>query len=330
MHPATSLLFGCLLGFVLQRGDFCLHGAMREVCEARPGPRLRAWALAVGLLAALASLATLTGVAVPPTPPMAIRAVFAGGLLFGVGMVLARACALSMWARVGTGSAGCAAAIAAFAVTVIGASRSPWIAALAAGDDAALAVPARSGTSLAVIVVVAVTLVVLLFVASPLTPEPRRWPWPLTGVAITALVAAGAALRGSAAEGVSALQGVRGLADTAMSTGEPIGSMGVILVGIPIGSWLSARSGGPLAWRVPTPLELARRTVGGALMGIGAVLAAGCNAAHALGGVAFLSPVALVALAGMLAGSAVALRLAGARRGVELRRVRTSVTRVRR
>lgn len=330
MPPAASLLFGCLLGFVLHRGDFCLHGAMREVCEARPGPQLRAWALTVGLLTALASLATMTGVVGTVAPPLSLRAVFAGGLVFGVGMVLARACTLSMWSRVGTGSVGCIATIAGFAVAAVAASHSALVTTLTAGNDATLAMPARGMGSLAIIVVVAVTLVVLLLVASPLAPEPRRWPWPLTGVAVTILVVAAAVLRGSAAEGLSALQGVQGLADAMVSTGAPLGGMAAMLAGTPLGSWVSARSGGPLAWRVPVPMELARRAAGGALMGIGAVLAAGCSAAHALGGVAFLSPGALVALAGMLAGSGVALRLAGVRRGVELRRVRTSVTRARR
>ena len=86
----SGLVVGLLLGVVLHRGDFCMHSALRELVAGRPGGNVRAYlvALAVQLLAvnALAALGWLT----VPIPPVAALGAALGGLMFGVGMVLAK------------------------------------------------------------------------------------------------------------------------------------------------------------------------------------------------------------------------------------------------
>jgi len=86
----SGLIVGLLLGVVLYRGDFCMHSALREIAARRPGRSVRAYlvALAVQLLAvnALAGLGWL----VVPIPPVAAVGAALGGLIFGIGMVLAQ------------------------------------------------------------------------------------------------------------------------------------------------------------------------------------------------------------------------------------------------
>lgn len=317
----AALALGVIAGVVLQRGDFCLHGALREACSSRRGPRLRAWMLAMGLLMALGAVASPADL-VPRAVPAPAIAVFTGGVLFGVGMVLARACALTIWSRLGTGSVGSLAAAAAFTATVVvAAPRGPLVALLRGGD--ALALPARASVPAPIVLLGALIGVTVLFVRSPLSPEPRRWPWPLTGLAVAGVVVAAVVL-GGGGEGLSALRGARGLVTGAVGTGAQVDGMAAILAGIPMGSWLSARTAGPLSWRVPGAGELTRRVLGGMLMGVGAVAAGGCGAAHALGGAALLAPAALLALAGIAVGGATAVCMAGRHPAVEVRRVRAA------
>lgn len=90
MAALLGLPVGLLLGIVLQRGDFCMHSAVREALGARAGYQVRAYLAALGvqlgLVNSLAALGVLT-VFLPPVTPVAT---LAGGLLFGVGMILAK------------------------------------------------------------------------------------------------------------------------------------------------------------------------------------------------------------------------------------------------
>lgn len=86
----SGLVVGLLLGVVLHRGDFCMHSALRELLGGRPGPNLRAYLVALALqLLAVNALASLRWLAVP-LPPVAVVGAVLGGVVFGMGMVLAK------------------------------------------------------------------------------------------------------------------------------------------------------------------------------------------------------------------------------------------------
>ena len=113
------------------------------------------------------------------------------------------------------------------------------------------------------------------------------WPWPVTGLALGG-VGLLAWVSGSAAGwgwGLSITGPSRSLAEITL-LGMP-GAAGwgtALIVGIPLGAWLSARARGPVRWRAPGRGELGRRFAGGVLMGVGGTLAAGCNVGNALTG----------------------------------------------
>lgn len=87
-----------------------------------------------------------------------------------------------------------------------------------------------------------------------------------------------------------------------------------LIVGIPIGTWLSARACGPVRRRAPGRGELGRRFAGGLLMGVGGRLAAGCNIGNALTGLSVLAVNSLIATAAIVGGAAVAIVWPGIRR----------------
>jgi uncharacterized membrane protein YedE/YeeE len=110
-HLALNWLVGIALGVTLQRGRFCFAGAFRDLYLMRNGTMMRA--ILVGLAIATPLFALLQARAVPnpsfgalPTGahvvPLGLHLVV-GGLLFGVGMVVAGGCVSGTLYRIGEG-----------------------------------------------------------------------------------------------------------------------------------------------------------------------------------------------------------------------------------
>ncbi len=89
-----------------------------------------------------------------------------------------------------------------------------------------------------------------------------------------------------------------------------------IVVGIPLGTWLSARAHGPVTWWAPRWPELGRRFAGSGLMGVGGTLAAGCNVGNALTGFSVLAVNSVIATAAIVGGATVAIAWPGIRRRI--------------
>ena len=134
-----GLLIGAVFGFFAQRSQFCLRAAVVEVARAQFGPKLAVWLLAFAaaiiltqslLLAGqfdtsnvrqLASQGSVSGAAI-------------GGLLFGIGMVLARGCSSRLLVLAANGNLRALLSGLIFAVTAQASMNgilSPWREALA-------------------------------------------------------------------------------------------------------------------------------------------------------------------------------------------------------
>ncbi|RAP42482.1 lipocalin [Rhodovulum viride] len=109
----TAALFGLIAGGIFgvaaQRSAFCLRAAAVEVARGQLGARLAVWLLCFSTALVWVQAAELSGLmrsgdarimAVPGSWSGAV----AGGLLFGVGMVLARGCAGRMLVLAATGN----------------------------------------------------------------------------------------------------------------------------------------------------------------------------------------------------------------------------------
>ena len=102
-------LLAAVLGFVMRETRFCTMGAISDVVYLGDWMRVRQWGMAVGVaMAGFALLAVWGGVKAADTL-YAMRQVLwlssiVGGLLFGVGMVLASGCGARNLTRLGGGS----------------------------------------------------------------------------------------------------------------------------------------------------------------------------------------------------------------------------------
>lgn len=90
----TGLFIGILLGFILQRGRFCVTGAFRDVWVAKNSWWLGAFFIAISVQAVGLAIFNSTGFLPTETAasPFAPVATVAGGFIFGIGMLLAGGC----------------------------------------------------------------------------------------------------------------------------------------------------------------------------------------------------------------------------------------------
>ncbi|MBT1074028.1 YeeE/YedE family protein [Geobacter grbiciae] len=104
---AIGLMLGLIAGFVMHRADFCIAGMFRDLFLFRSTARLRALVLYLAVAMVLFEGARLLGL-LPLYPfPLLGPASLAGtlgGVLFGIGMVLAGGCVVGTLYRLGAGN----------------------------------------------------------------------------------------------------------------------------------------------------------------------------------------------------------------------------------
>lgn len=135
-----GLVIGALFGFFAQRARFCLRAAVIEVARREPGARLAVWLLAFGCALILTQALLLGGqFDTASVRQLASRGSLSGaligGLLFGIGMVLARGCSSRLLVLAANGNLRALLSGLVFAVTAqasLGGILSPWREALAA------------------------------------------------------------------------------------------------------------------------------------------------------------------------------------------------------
>lgn len=103
-----SLGLGLFSGVIMHRSDFCLAGAIRDIFLFRQSPLFPSLVLLITLNMAFIEIARLTGFLAYDLPSSlyglpALTTLF-GGMLFGVGMVLAGGCVVGVLYKFGAGS----------------------------------------------------------------------------------------------------------------------------------------------------------------------------------------------------------------------------------
>jgi hypothetical protein len=103
---AISLLLGLAAGFVMHRSDFCMAGMFRDMFLFRRTVMIRSFFLLVVASMLLFEGARRIGLLSVPFPLLYPPAVtnLIGGLLFGIGMVLAGGCVVGALYKMGSGS----------------------------------------------------------------------------------------------------------------------------------------------------------------------------------------------------------------------------------
>lgn len=319
-----GILVGITFGFVLQRGRFCMNSAFRDIILLKEYTLLKAVVIAIVVqMVAFQVMAALGLITISPKP-LAWGANILGGLVFGIGMALAAGCASGTTYRVGEGMMGSLLALLGYAI----ASLSTKVGVLAdftkqlradttikAEDGTALTLGNILGTETAelltwIIVIVIAGVVFGYFIWKNILPWQKEgnkpdfsdlgkkifkdgWAWWVTGIAIGLIGII--ALLTSAETGRNYPLGITGGwidvfkflttgADAALSW------IFFLVLGIIVGAFIAALIAGEFKLRTPKEGKtLLTQFFGGILMGIGAVVAAGCNIGNILSGFPYLS-----------------------------------------
>ena len=327
---AAAVVLGAVLGLAFgvlaQRSRFCLRRGLVGGDQER-GAALGTWAiaLAVAVAGTGALLATglldLTGHRLVASR-VPLLAILVGGLLFGVGMVLTRGCASRLTVLAGSGNLRALTALIVFAAVAhatLKGALAPLRTSLGsvtvdAGAWASLA--ALPGGVLVWSAGIALVLVVLAVRSG------ARLPLLAAGAAIGLLAPLGWLGTGYLLKDEFDAIPVESIALTsagaetlfwwvASSAIAPTFGVG-FLAGVVAGSFVAARLSGEFkveGFNDATPTG--RYLAGGALMGLGGVLAGGCTIGAGLSGVAVLSTASFLALIAIAAGAFVADALVG-------------------
>ncbi|MBE2197450.1 MAG: YeeE/YedE family protein [Anaerolinea sp.] len=320
MNPLvyTGLALGILFGFALQRGRFCMNSAFRDILVLKDYDLIKSVGVAVLLGMAGFAIMGMAGIVQLNPKPLLWGANILGGLVFGMGMVLAGGCASGITYRAGEGMVGAMAAIGGFSLAALMAAMGvfkPFVSSLQ--ESTKITMADGSAPTLANIFglpqyVMALGIVIVatglwIYLARRNKEEDdygyddpatlgerifkRGWGWLASGLAIGVISIIAFPL--SAAAGRNYPLGITGgwvAIFKSLVTGENAMSWEAFLVlGVVIGAVIAALIAGEIGLRAPAPKMLVQTFGGGLLMGFGAVCASGCNVGHILSGVPQLS-----------------------------------------
>jgi uncharacterized membrane protein YedE/YeeE len=318
----AGLVTGVLFGVAAQRSRFCLRASTVEFARGRVGPRMSIWLIVFATALAATQGAILGGLldvsdARQLSGAGSLSGAIIGGLMFGIGMVLARGCASRLLVLSATGNL--RALVTGLVLTLVAQSALSGV--LAPGREAISALWLVSGPERDLMQGLglsrsAVLGAALLGLAVALVLAHRREVSPgemLAGVGVGLAVTLGWVLTYAIAQAsfeivpVSSVTFTGPATDTLMALvtqrSVPL-SFGIGLVpGVFLGAGVAALIAGE--WKIErfgpdTPME--RYIAGAILMGFGAMLAGGCAVGSAVSGGAVMSLTAWVAGASIWAG----------------------------
>lgn len=313
MATILAILAGLGLGYIIERGDFCFHSTLRGLVRRPPQLDLfRAYLLALLVATPVVWGLRAVGLIDPWIPPFAWQANIAGGVVFGIGMVVASTCITGLFYKLGHGMLGTLIGLMTWAAGDILTYRGPLSGLRAALNGNDVTVNGQSATALNLLGPVGPGLVILVGIAiavwlwrSPRRDRGQYWAWPLLGAAVglfTGLVWLLAQTGGS--NYTFGTSGVPTSLFLALTTGSPLWSawITIALVSLVPGALIAARTAGTLWVRGESTRRYLELAVGGFLMGVGAAIAGGCNLGHSLVGVPLLSLGSITTTISMFAG----------------------------
>ena len=117
MSIILAIFSGIGLGYVIERGDLCFHSTLRGLVKVpRELDLFRAYLLALLIATPVVTGLRTLGWIDPWIPPFAWPANIAGGVIFGVGMVVAASCITGLFYKLGHGMLGTLVALVAWVI----------------------------------------------------------------------------------------------------------------------------------------------------------------------------------------------------------------------
>jgi hypothetical protein len=331
---ASGLLIGGLVGFILQRGRFCMNSAFRDVIFIKDYRFLRASIIALAVMIVGANILNDTGTLTLARQPLWFVAQIVGGYVFGLGMVMAGGCGSGIIYRIGEGQFNAVIATFGFVTGIAATSHGilrpvyVWLRSFSMpingqpapglwhllGGDAGIT--AKWG----VIAVLLVIFGVFVLKGKPFTKKGKGLFWSVTGLLlgiIGVITFWASAHYGGFPRGLSFTTPLRDLFFTITTgnsmAGPPfkmhrIGYLittwpALYILAVPFGAYISAKMYREFKWKVPPIGDLLTVFAGSLLMGFGATVAGGCNVGQALTGFATLSIGSILATIAIIAGN---------------------------
>ncbi len=324
----TAVAAGFLFGYCAQRGGFCLTRALSNLVLMRDGSIARAYVLALVIAIAGMYLLRALGAYLPalefteeiPIRPLRWVGNLVGGFIFGIGMILSGGCAGSTWYRLGEGAIGAWIVVFGFALGATATNVGILAPIRQTLQQHEISVGAQPATlyNLGSVVGVQPWLVVAIVVLAAgiwllrgdAEPEHGKWRWPVTGSLMGGIIVLGWYFSsfGGIPVGITFAENTGHLLTypLVLFPGRVTWGM-LLLIGVPAGAAVAAWRNGEFAWKAPAGFTSVQLFAGGLVMGIGALIAQGCNITQGLTNSATLALGSLTAFAAMLAGGWVAL-----------------------
>lgn len=323
----TGLLCGALLGFVMQRGRFCLTGGFRDMYIAKDNRMFYALLIAIAVQSLGVFGLIQFGLVEFSAGTFPWVATIIGSFIFGIGIVFAGGCATGTWYRAGEGLLG--SWIALFGYMFMSAVMRTGV--LAPIDQSMKSVQFGTNsiaetTGLSVWLFIAIFVGIVLWIVIRERKKPKvaipamrpkrsglahllfekRWHPFFTAV----LVGLIAILAWPLSEATGRMYGLGITTPSAnilqyLVTGDmTFVNWGVFLVlGIFLGSLIAAKGSREFRFRMPDAKTGIRSFIGGNLMGFGASLAGGCSIGNGLVMTAMMTWQGWVSLLFMILGT---------------------------
>lgn len=307
----SGFIVGLLFGFVLQRGYFCHLSGFTDALMFKDFRVVKAtiWAVLIAMIG-FHLMAGLGMITLNPKPFFWAASII-GGAIFGIGMSLVGGCAGGTTFKIGTGLisyliAGLGIALGGF-FTEAGFLK-PYQVAL---QSATKVVVDGANPTLAsifklnpwiVVIILAVIFILLLVKLREKEGGPeglslwqklfsQRWNPGLVGISVG--IIGMIAFITSAASGrnypLGIVKGYILILKSFLSGDFVLNWIYMLIPGIILGSAVAALAAGEFRFRLPSLKKVLVMLIGGFLMGVGAVTAAGCNVTHILSGLPQLS-----------------------------------------
>lgn len=339
-----------VFGAIAQRTHFCTMGALADIVNIGDWSRMRMWVMAIGVAmlgfnAMVAAGWVEAANSIYAGPGLLWLSNIAGGLLFGVGMVLASGCGSKTLVRVGGGNLKSLVVLFVLGVAAYATMRGVVaVGRVAVLDAAAITLPTgqdlpsllapATGLSRGMLALLLGGGLGLLLLGWALArPEGRSGEVLLGGLGTGAVIVgiwwvsgrlgfvpehpvtlepSFLATNSRRMESLSFVAPVAYTMDWLIlfSDTSRVLTLGIVAVlGVVLGSAAVALAGGSFRWEGFAGTEdTANHIVGAVLMGVGGVTAMGCTIGQGLSGVSTLALGSFLALAGILAGGVLGVR----------------------
>ncbi|GFN30761.1 membrane protein [Paenibacillus curdlanolyticus] len=302
----TGLLCGALLGFVMQRGRFCLTGGFRDMYLAKDNRMFYALLIAITVQSiGVFALIKLDYIQYDAGQFQWLASIF-GSFIFGIGIILAGGCATGTWYRAGEGLIGSWIALAGYMLMAAIMKSGPLHklnTSLADYTTEYNSIADTFGMSVWILIALLTVITAIVVIRTIRKPKPviptmkpkhkglnhllfeKRWHPFVTAVLVGLIAIMAWPLSEATGRnfGLGVTTPSANILQYLITGDDAVLNWGVYLVlGILVGSFIAAKASREFRFRAPDAKTAVLSFIGGLLMGFGASWAGGCSIGNGL------------------------------------------------